>query len=171
MTLVCILIIALTSTVLWCWISKNGADEPDNGDSCLGNQSGAISLQLAYWFTFWSAWYHWMPFIRLGRFWIAVKFWYIQSENGFPFGMRSVFVNSCMLVMKMWIFQESDELICLGHSIRQLTQVFDSERNCIARMLLALESVEDNTTNAICLELVHAPTLPLGPKTPNLIQT
>lgn len=94
------------------------------------------------------------------RSWIAVEFWYIQSENGLPFGMLCVWhlslAISCTLAMKMWIFQESDGLICWDQSMLEvkalgswLYKVFDPERDCIACVLLALESMEDNTTNVI----------------------
>jgi len=120
MTFVCILIITLTSNRLWCWISKNGAD---NGDSCLGNQSGAISLQLAYWFTVWSEWYpslmnsiQWCFWIALAhpkwkRVWDVFCVWHLSLAVLYT------------LAIKMWIFQDSDRLICWDQSMLEVKEL------------------------------------------------
>ncbi len=56
----------------------------------------------------------------------------------------------------MWLFQDSDGVICWDQSMLDvkelgswLYKVFDPERGCIAHVLLALETMEDNATNVI----------------------
>ncbi len=75
---------------------------------CLENQSGAISLQWTYWFTFWSFWFFDLSSLMKSIqfcFWIAVEFWCIWSKTCFPLGcvlfLTPNLAVSCMLAIKI----------------------------------------------------------------------